>query len=64
MHEPVNYDDLWIFMIAGVVLICLMLLITTKLTNYLDKIVDRRYEARKAAAEKDKKAADSVKKDE
>ena len=63
MHEPVNYDNVWIFVIAGIVLVCAIFLFTPRLMNYLDNLVDRKYLARQSAAE-DKKAADDLKKDE
>ena len=64
MHEPVNYDNVWIFIIAGIFLVCAMLLFMPRLMNYLDNLVDRKYEARKSEAAKEKKADDNLKKDE
>ena len=55
MHDPVNYDNLWIFIIAGIVLVCAMILITKKLMNDLDNLVDRKYEARESVSSEDKK---------
>ncbi len=40
MHEPVNYDYVWLFLIGGIILCGLLIFISPKLMNFLDKWID------------------------
>lgn len=40
MHEPVNYDYVWFFLIGGIILGGLLFVVSPKLMNFLDKWVD------------------------
>lgn len=41
MHEPVNYDYFWIFVITAILLAGGLMIISPKLMELLDKIADK-----------------------
>lgn len=43
MHEPVNYDYFWIFVITAILLAGGLMIISPKLMELLDKIADRKF---------------------
>lgn len=44
MHEHISYDNLWLFIIGAIILSGLLLFITPKLMNFLDRWVDGKYQ--------------------
>ena len=49
MHETVTYDNLWFFLIVAVIWGGGLILLSPKLMNYLDKLADKKYQARDSA---------------
>jgi phosphate/sulfate permease len=41
MHEPVNYDYFWIFVITAILLAGGLMIISPKIMEFLDKIADK-----------------------
>jgi len=42
MHEPVSYENLWLFIIISIIFFVALFFITPKLMSFLDKLADRR----------------------
>ncbi|HMS43112.1 MAG TPA: hypothetical protein PKE69_22985 [Pyrinomonadaceae bacterium] len=42
MHEPVNYDYVWLFLIGGIILCGALFIVSPKLMSFLDKWGDER----------------------
>jgi len=40
MHEPVSYDNVWLFLIGGIFLCGLLFFISPKLMSFLDNWID------------------------
>lgn len=55
MHEPVTYENLWVFMIGGIIFCGLLFFLSPKLMNLFDKWIDGKYkEEKKLSDQKDK----------
>ncbi len=55
MHEPVNYDNLWFFIIISIFFFIALVLSMTKIMIFLDKLADRRNKKNEISTEEEKK---------
>jgi len=42
MHESVNYDNLWAFIVISILFFIALILTMPKIMTFLDKLADRR----------------------
>ncbi len=52
MHEPVAYENLWFFIIGGIILCGLLFFLSPKLINLLDRWIDGKYQEEKKSFDK------------